>query len=109
MAWFARRSWQGEVSDNVSHHLAALRREVMALSGDAGRYGHTLADRYGPRLAHGAGEIGEALAQQGAVVARQLGRQAKRVGRAAKHDPATTLAAVVGVACLASLVLGRKR
>jgi hypothetical protein len=109
MAWFQRRDWRDDVSDNVAHHLSSLRREVMALSGEAGRYGHQLADRYGPRVAHSAGEIGEALAHQGAVVAQQLGKQARRAGRAVKDDPVPTVVAVVGLLCLASLVMARTR
>jgi hypothetical protein len=109
MAWFARRDWRDDVSGNVSHHLAALRREVMALSGEAGRYGHQLADRYVPQIAHGAGEIGEVLAQQGAVVAREVGRQAKRAGRAVREDPVPAVAAVVALACVASLLMSRRR
>lgn len=109
MAWFARRDWRDDVSDNVAHHLSALRHEVAALSGQAGRYGHQLADRYGPQIAHGASEIGGALVQQGAAMAQQLGRQARRASRAVKDDPVPTVAAVVAVACLASLLLSRRR
>lgn len=109
MAWFEQRSWQDEIRDDVGHHLTALRRELAALSGEAGRRGQKLAERYGHQLQHGAGEIGDALVHQGAAVARQVGRQARRAGQAVRNDPAPAVAAAIAVACVASLLLSRRR
>lgn len=100
MSLFSRRSWTDELQDNVGHHLAALRREVQSLSRDAGKYGRG--------LQHDAGDLGEALAAQGAQMARQLGRQARRAGEAVRQDPVPAMVSLVAVACLASLLLGGK-
>jgi hypothetical protein len=100
MGMLQRHDWRDVAQDEIVHHLGQLRRDVLALSGSAGRYGS--------QLQHGAGELGEVLVHQGAAVARQLGRQAKRAGQAVQRDPVPTVVAVFGLACLLSLVLGRK-
>lgn len=100
MGMLQKHDWRDVAPNDILHHLSQLRREVMALSGNAGRYGHQLQD--------GVGELGEALVHQGAEVARQVGRQAKKVGRAVQRDPVPTVVVVFGLLCVASLVLGRK-
>ncbi|HQZ11820.1 MAG TPA: hypothetical protein PK286_02950 [Devosia sp.] len=120
MAFFNRRSWQDEMLDDVGQHLSALRHEVANLSGEAGKRGQKLAERYGNQLGHqlhdtagqlqhAAGEIGGALVHQGTVAAREVGRQAQRATRAVQRDPLPTVAVVVALACVASLMLARRR
>jgi hypothetical protein len=54
-------------------------------------------------------EAADYLRHEGKVVARAAAHQAARVGRAAKADPVPVIIGVVGVALLASLLLGRRR
>lgn len=98
MAMFSQRDWRDELSDDVLHHLSRLRREVLALSGDAGR-----------SLQHGAHDLGGALAATGGVLARRLTREARRAGKAVQRDPVPALAGAIALACLASLMMGKKR
>lgn len=100
MGMLQKHDWRAVAQDEIVHHLAQLRRDVLALSGNAGRYGS--------QLQHGAGELGEALVHQGAAVARQVARQAKRAGGAVKRDPVPAAVIVFGLACLVSLALGQK-
>lgn len=100
MAWLQQRTWQDEMRDNLAHQVHTLRRELAAFGGTAGRYGS--------HLQHDAGEVGEALVRGGAAVAHQIGRQAKRAGRAVRNDPAPAIAAVIMAGCLLSLVLSRR-
>lgn len=98
MAFRSRRGWQGNIQDDVGHHLAQLRREVASLSRSAGRYGN--------HLQH---DLGEAVVRQGGALARELGHQAMKAGRAVQHDPVPALVATIGIACLARLMIGRLR
>ncbi len=99
MNWMTRRnSWTDDLQDDVAHQLAGLRRAVMALGGDAGRYAR-----------HEAGELGDALLHSGVAAARQIGRTAKVAGTAIRRDPAPAVAGVIAVACLASLMFGPRK
>ena len=62
--------------------------------------------RYG---AHTPNDIGEELWHQGEIVAKQLGRQARKAGKAIKNDPVPAVVAVAGFALFLNLLLGRKR
>ena len=102
MALFDRTGFADDATQRIGRQLASLSREashvteslrrLTANTGrDAGHYAHDLAD--------------QAL-HQGTAVARVVGKQAWRAGRAVSRDPAPAIAAVVGVACLLTLVLG---
>jgi hypothetical protein len=95
MSWMSKRSWTDDVHDDVAHHLSALRREIASLGRGAGRYARSEAS-----------ELGDALLHSGAAAARQIGRQAKVAGRAIRREPASAVAGVIAVACLASLLMG---
>ena len=58
-----------------------------------------------PRL-HDAAEF---VRHEGSAVAKAAAQQAARASRAVKADPVPTIVGVVGLALLASLVLGRRR
>ncbi len=103
MGWLARKSWQDEVQDRLAHQLSEIRRDVASL-------GKSVAVR-GGHLQHDAGDIGEALWHGGEAVARQLGQQARRTGRALREDPMPAVigvVAIVGVVAALSLAFGRK-
>lgn len=103
MGWSARRRWQDEVQGRLAHQLSELRRDVASL-------GKSVAVS-GGHLQHDAGDIGEALLHGGEAVARQLGQQARRVGRAIREDPMPAVVgvvAIVGVVAALSLAFGRR-
>jgi hypothetical protein len=54
-------------------------------------------------------EAADYIRHEGTAVAKAAARQASRATRAAKADPLPVIVGVVGVALLASLVLGRRR
>lgn len=84
--------------EDIARQLSSLRHDVSGVSRAVGRYG-----------AHTASDFGDQLWHQGEAVARQLGRQAKKAGRAVKNDPMPAVVAVAGFACLLRLALGSKK
>lgn len=80
--------------DDLARQISSLRHEVRG----AGRYG-----------AHAVHDVGDQLWHGGEIVARQLGRTAKKAGRAVRDDPIPAVVAVAGFALFMNLVLGRKR
>lgn len=93
------RHWSDALDiDELTRQLSSLRRDVAGVSKNVTRYG-----------AHAAHDVGDQLWHGGEVVARQLGRQAKKAGKAVKEDPIPAIVAVAGFALFLNLVLGRKR
>ena len=84
--------------EELSRQLSSLRHDVAGVSRAVGRYG-----------SHAAHDVGDQLWHQGEVVARKLGRQAKKAGKAVKEDPVPAIVAVIGFGLFLNLVLGRKR
>src|SRR5687768_9609652 len=84
--------------DELGRQLSSLRHDMAGVSRAVSKYG-----------SHTAHDVGDQLWHQGEVVAKQIGRQAKKAGRAVKNDPLPTVVAVAGFALLLSLILGRKR
>ena len=54
-------------------------------------------------------EAADFVRHEGTAVARAAARQTARAGRAVRADPLPAIVGVVGLALLASLVLGRRR
>lgn len=93
------RHWTDALDiEELSRQLSSLRRDVAGVSRSVGRYG-----------SHTAHDVGDQLWHQGEVVARQLGRQAKKAGKAVKEDPVPAIVAIAGFVLFLNLVLGRKR
>jgi hypothetical protein len=93
------RHWTDALDiDELSRQLSGLRRDLSGASRSMTRYG-----------SHAAHDVGDQLWHGGEMVARQLGRQAKKAGKAVKEDPVPAIVAVAGFALLLNLVLGRKR
>lgn len=84
--------------EDLSRQLSSLRHDISGISRSVSRYG-----------AHTANDIGEELWHQGEIVAKQLGRQARKAGKAIKNDPVPAVVAVAGFALFLNLLLGRKR
>ena len=83
-------------------------RQFSSLARDAGHLSEALR-RYSADARHEVGHLAHDVANealhQGAIAARVLGKQAWKAGKAVRRDPAPTMAALVGVACLVSLVM----
>jgi hypothetical protein len=93
------RHWTDALDlEELSRQLSSLRHDVAGVSRAVSRYS-----------AHTASDFGDQLWHQGEVVARQLGRQAIKAGRAVKDDPVPAVVAVAGFALFMRLILGRKR
>jgi hypothetical protein len=100
MAWLHDSHNRG-FGDLLAHRVADLQRELRWL-------GPALHD-YRRDLGHGARDVGEVIVHQGARLARRVGRDAKRAGRAVRQDPVPALAMAVAAGCLLSLVLDRPK
>lgn len=103
MGWSDRNGWQDSLQRNLSRQLADLQEEVSSL-------GRSVA-RYGGQVQHDAGSLGDALWQGGETVTQQLGREARRIGKAVRQDPlpaVVAIVALVGVVAALSLAFGRK-
>lgn len=93
------RHWTDALDlEELSRQLSSLRHDMAGVSRAVSRYG-----------AHTATDVGDQLWHQGEVVARQLGKQAVKAGRAVKDDPVPAVVALAGFALFLRLVLGRKR
>jgi hypothetical protein len=90
-----------DAQDRFGRQFASLARDASQLSSALARYSN------GARhdVSHLAHDFADGAMQQGAVAARVLGKQAWRAGKAVRRDPAPTVAAVVGLACLVTLVM----
>lgn len=97
---------------DLSHFTDAAQdrfgRQFTGLARDASRLSNALA-RYSNGARHDVGNLAHDFAdgalQQGAIAARVVGKQAWRAGKAVRRDPAPTMAALVGLACLVSLAM----
>lgn len=93
------RHWTDALDiEELSRQLSSLRRDVAGVSRSV--------SRYGSNTAH---DVGDQLWHQGEIVARQIGRQARKAGKAVKNDPVPAVVAIAGFALFLNLVLGRKR
>ena len=92
-----------EISDNLVHQIAALRKQVDQISHSVQSYGgHSVDD-----LTHNAVALANEVRQQGRVVARQVGRQANIAGKAVQDIPVPVLIALGTIALLSTLIFTR--
>ena len=98
-------------ADDAQHsfgrQFAGLSRDARHLSQALARY----ADHTRDDLGHVAHDLADGAWHQGRVAARVLGKQAWKAGNAVRKDPVPATVAVIGLACLLSLVTssGRRR
>jgi len=89
---------------DVAEQVTALREDVAAVAEALARLGGHSANRLG----HNALDLAGQVSHQGAVAAREIGKQANMAGRAVRENPAPMLVALGTVALLAALVLSRE-
>ena len=91
------------VSDALLDQVAALRREIAAISEAVGNYGgHTLGD-----VQHNALALAREVRHQGAVMARQVNRLASVAGMAIQSNPVPVIVALGTFALLSALIFMR--
>lgn len=90
-----------DAQERLGRQFSSLTRDARHLSDALSRYSAGTRQDVG-HLAH---DLADGALHQGAVAARLLGKQAWRAGKAVRRDPAPTMAALVGIACLVSLVM----
>ena len=91
------------VSDALLDQIAALRKEIAGISDAVSDYGgHTLGD-----VQHNALALAREARHQGAVVARQVNRQASLAGKAIQDNPVPVIVALGTIALLSALVFTR--
>jgi len=92
-----------EISENLAHQIAALRKQVDQLSHSVQSYGgHSLDD-----LQHNAVALANEVRQQSRVVARQVGRQANIAGKAVQENPVPVIVVLGTIALLSALLFNR--
>lgn len=109
MATSAKRALKSveNASDSVSEALldqiAALRKEIAAISDAVADYGtHSLGD-----LQHGAAALAKEVRHGSAVVARQVNRQASVAGKAIQENPVPVIVVLGTIALLSALIFTR--
>ena len=91
------------VSDALFDQIAALRKEIAAISETVGEYGgHSLSD-----LQHGAAALAKEVSHSSAVVARQVNRQASVAGKAIQENPVPVIVVLGTIALLSALIFTR--
>lgn len=89
-----------DAQERFGRQFASLARDAGHLSNAMARYGN------GARhdVSHLAHDFADDALHQGAAAARVLGKQAWKAGKAVRRDPVPATVAVIGLACLLSLV-----
>jgi hypothetical protein len=101
MASFDLSHFTDTAQDRFGRQFSSIARDTRHLSDALARYAaHTRRD-----VGHLAHDFADDALHQGAVAARVLGKQAWKAGKAVRRDPAPTVAAIVGLACLVTLVM----
>lgn len=90
-----------EAQDRFGRQFAGLARDAGQLSKALARY----SDGARHDVSQFAHDMADSAMHQGAVAAKVLGKQAWRAGKAVRRDPAPAVAAMVGLACLVSLLM----
>lgn len=91
------------MSDALLEQIAALRKEISAISDAVSDYGgHQLDD-----MQHNAVALAREVRHQGAAVAKQVGRQASVASRAAQENPVPVIVALGTIALLSALIFAR--
>jgi hypothetical protein len=101
MASFDLSHFTDSAQHRFGNQFSSLARDARHLSDALSRY----TDHAGRDLGHFAHDFADDALHQGAVAARVLGKQAWKAGKAVRRDPAPTVAAIVGIACLVTLVM----
>lgn len=89
-----------DTQDRFGRQFAGLSRDARHLSDALSRY----TDSTRHDLGHVAHDLADEAWHQGRIAARVLGKQAWKAGKAVRKDPVPAAVAVVGLACLLSLV-----
>jgi len=92
-----------EISENLAHQIASLRKQIDQISHSVNSYGdHSIHD-----LQHNAVAIANEVRHQGRAVARQVGRQANMAGRAVQDNPVPLIVALGAIALVSALIFVR--
>lgn len=94
-----------QTQEQLTRQVSRLAREVSAMSRTMQRMGAEMGSEAGAATA----DLFGSTLHQGEVLARDLGKQAQRVGKAVRKDPLPAVVTLVGLALLLSLLFGRRR
>lgn len=91
------------ISDALLDQIAALRKEIASISDAVGEYGgHALSD-----VQHNAVALAKEVRQQGALVGREVNRQAHVAGKVVQENPVPVLVVLGTIALLSTLLFRR--
>ena len=92
-----------EMIDNLSHQIAMLRKEIASITEAVNDYsGSTLED-----VQHNAVVLAREMRKGGELVARQVGRNAGRAGKAVQENPVPVIVALGTIALISALIFRR--
>jgi hypothetical protein len=92
-----------DIGEGIGAQIAALRDEISSIADSVSKYnGHTLGD-----VQHNAVALAGQVRHQGAVAARQLGRQANHATRAVQENPIPVIVALGAIALISALIFTR--
>ena len=92
-----------DISENIGAQIATLRREIASISAAVEDYsGHSVSD-----IRHGAVELVDQVRHQGAVAARQIGKQANVAGHVVRENPVPVIVALGTIALISALIFTR--
>ena len=92
------------ISDTLFDQIAALRKDIGAISDALSDYGgHSLGE-----VQHNAVALAREVRHQGAAVARQVNRQASIAGRAIHDNPVPVVVVLGTIALLSALIFRRE-
>jgi len=89
-----------DIIDNLTSQIASLRDELSSISESVGKY----SNNHFKDAQHNAVAVVDQVRHQGAVAARQIGRQANVAGRAVQENPIPVIVALGTIALISALI-----
>ena len=94
------RDTRDDVENDLADQIAALREEIASISSSVSKYSNNrLHDMQDNAVA-----VVDQVRHQGAVAARQIGRQANVAGRAVQENPIPVIVALGTIALISALI-----
>lgn len=92
-----------EVAENIGAQIAAMRKEIASIAAAVEDYsGVSVGD-----MRHNAVELVDQVRHQGAVAAKQIGKQANAAGQVVRENPVPVIVVLGTIALISALIFTR--